>query len=415
MIKFYDTSSLLRISLDCLTEHFVISSITLKELEDIKTSNRDSNIKYKARHLLHFLAENQEKYSVWIFNISMLAPILEKDLPINDDAKILASAIDYEKAQAPDEMIFVTDDLCLYNIANLFFGFDSIEKLDTIFTEDDQYTGYEEVALNEKEMAEFYSSYPSQNLYNLKPNQYLVIRDTENKVVDLRVWTGDNYRYLTNESFNSKWFGKVKPFQNDIYQKMAIDSLHNNQLTVLRGPAGSGKSYLGFSYLFSLLETGNIDKIFMFCNTVATKDSAKLGYYPGDKNAKLLDSQIGNFLVSKLGDIYAAEDLVSKGKIILVPASDCRGMDLGENVGVYITEAQNSTIDLMKLMVQRIGENTKCVIEGDDKAQVDLDIYSGKNNGLARLSEVFRGQDFYGEIQLNQCYRSKIARIAENF
>lgn len=88
-------------------------------------------------------------------------------------------------------------------------------------------------------------------------------------------------------------------------------------------------------------------------------------------------------------------------------------MDITNNSGVYITEAQNSTIDLMKLMVQRIGENTKCVIEGDNKTQVDLSSYSGNNNGLTRLSEVFRGQSYYGEITLKNCYRSKLAQQAE--
>ena len=96
-----------------------------------------------------------------------------------------------------------------------------------------------------------------------------------------------------------------------------------------------------------------------------------------------------------------------------MPTADCRGMDITNNSGVYITEAQNSTIDLMKLMIQRIGENTKCVIEGDDKTQVDLISYSGNNNGLMRLSEVFRGQPYYGEITLKNCYRSKLAKQAE--
>lgn len=88
-------------------------------------------------------------------------------------------------------------------------------------------------------------------------------------------------------------------------------------------------------------------------------------------------------------------------------------MDIPDNTGVYITEAQNSTIDMMKLMVQRIGENVKCVIEGDDLAQVDLNSYAGKNNGLTRLSEVFRGEDYYGEVTLKNCYRSKLAKRAE--
>lgn len=94
-------------------------------------------------------------------------------------------------------------------------------------------------------------------------------------------------------------FGKIKPI--DPYQELVLDSFKSNQLTLVKGPAGTGKSLLSLAYLFRLMEKGEIDKIIIFCNTIATAGSAKLGYYPGDRTEKLLDSQIGNFLVSKLG------------------------------------------------------------------------------------------------------------------
>lgn len=115
-----------------------------------------------------------------------------------------------------------------------------------------------------------------------------------------------------------------------------------------------------------------------------------------------------------MGDEFEVEKLVHDGKIMLVPVADCRGMDTtGMNAGVYFTEAQNATIDMMKLMLQRIGEDSICVVEGDDKAQVDMTVYNGRNNGLRRLSEVFRGENYYGEITLQQCHRSRIAEHAE--
>jgi predicted ribonuclease YlaK len=83
------------------------------------------------------------------------------------------------------------------------------------------------------------------------------------------------------------------------------------------------------------------------------------------------------------------------------------------NAGVYVTEAQNSSIDMMKLILQRIGDDSICVIEGDDIAQVDMKDYIGENNGLRRLSEVFRDHDFYGEVTLPIIHRSKIAELAE--
>ena len=132
IFKFYDTCSLL-LKADTLleeTDPIVISSITLNELENIKTSNnKDADIKYAARRLLHLLAEHPEAYEVHIFNMNMLDPINERGLAITDDTKILATAIDYDCTCHPDETVFVTNDLALYHIANLFFGTDSIERV----------------------------------------------------------------------------------------------------------------------------------------------------------------------------------------------------------------------------------------------------------------------------------------------
>jgi len=77
-------------------------------------------------------------------------------------------------------------------------------------------------------------------------------------------------------------FGKVKP--KDQYQLIAMDSLLSNKITMIKGAAGTGKSYLSIAYLFNMLEHNKIDKIIIFCNTVATNGSAKLGYYPGSKD-----------------------------------------------------------------------------------------------------------------------------------
>jgi len=67
----------------------------------------------------------------------------------------------------------------------------------------------------------------------------------------------------------------------------------------------------------------------------------------------------------------------------------------------------------MRLALQRIGEDSFCILDGDSDTQVDLGLYAGNNNGMKRVSKVFRGEDIYGEIRLPNIYRSKIARIAE--
>ena len=81
--------------------------------------------------------------------------------------------------------------------------------------------------------------------------------------------------------------------------------------------------------------------------------------------------------------------------------------------GIFISEAQNMDINLMKLSLQRIGEDSVCIIDGDDCAQVDSKEFEGNQNGMKRASKVFRGSRVYGEVTLKNIYRSKIAKIAE--
>lgn len=82
---------------------------------------------------------------------------------------------------------------------------------------------------------------------------------------------------------------------------------------------------------------------------------------------------------------------MSSGKLLLLPFSDIRGYDTtGMNAGIYITEAQNLDATLMKLALQRIGEDCFCIIDGDNKSQVDMEIYQ-KKNGMTAMSKIFRG------------------------
>lgn len=403
MIRFYDTSSLL---LEDDFEGITISSISLQELENIKSSNnKDNEIKTQAKKTLRRLEEQQVK--VWIFKETMLKPLAEKGFAINNDLRILACAIDCDNAY-PDEVEFYTNDYGLSVIANCFFGKDSIKKVEP---KKEEYKGYAEIVLSNEELAQFYQN-PTKNDWGLLTNQYLLVCDKQGNEVDIVKWNGERFIPLDTRPINSEFFGKVSAFKGDPQQKMAIDSLHSNQLTVIRGCAASGKSLLGLSYMFSLLEKGKINRLYIFCNPIASRDAAKLGFYPGSRSEKLLDSQIGNFLASKFGDPCYVSDLVEKGKLMLLPASDIRGVSIPSSCGLYITEAQNSTTDLMKLMVQRVEEETKVVIEGDNLQQVDLDSYEGNRNGLHKLVDVFKGSHLFGTVTLKQVHRSELAKLA---
>ena len=407
--KCYDTCSLLEQAghlFDTDDYKLVISSISLEELENIKTSARkDTDVKYAARRVLRDLEDHYGAFEIVLYDEAYA----DKDeLNITNDSKIIATARQFAATHPEDEVIFVSNDLLCRHLASLYLPVEKVEE------EDYEYDGYKEVYLDENEMAEFYSN-PTTNLYDLFINQYLLVFDKNSgECVDRLCWTGEEYRHLNYTNFNSKWFGDVKPMKGDIYQSLAADSLVNNKITMIKGPAGSGKTFLSLAYLIHKLERNKIDKIIVFCNTVATKNSAKLGYYPGTRDEKLLDSQIGNLLISKFGGRIAVEQMIQEEKLVLLPLSDIRGYDTsGMRAGIYISEAQNLDVDLMKLTLQRIGEDSICIIDGDCKTQVDDIHFAGSNNGMRRASQVYRGEDVYGEITLKTIHRSRIATIAE--
>jgi predicted ribonuclease YlaK len=408
---FYDTCSLLNELHHAFEQPFYISSITLKELESIKTSAlKDAEIKFKARKLIHLLDEYEDKYTVvnyqkdWDYDLKDNSTLSD-----NNDSRIILTAL---KLSQEEEITFITKDICCKQLAKSV-------GLNVHYISDAQqnYTGYQEIVCKtDNELAEWYDKIFNDESYDfsqiLQNNEYLIFRDSNNKVID-------KYKNINGElikvpfyTFNSKMFGKIKP--KDEYQALAMDSLETNKITMIRGCAGTGKSYLALGYLFTLLEKHRIDKIIIFCNTVATSGSAKLGYYPGSRTEKLLDSQIGNFLSSKIGDRIEVERLIMEGKIDLLPMSDIRGYDTtGLNAGIYITEAQNLDIELMRLALQRIGEDSICILDGDSDTQVDLSLYAGSNNGMRRVSEIFRGDDLYGEVTLKIIHRSHIGELAQ--
>ena len=389
----------------------IISSITLDELENIKSSfHKDAEVKFAARKVLGLLDQYYGTYTIMTYYNDYIQKNILSDFTETNDVKIISCALQWQRCYSKDELIFVTNDISCKNIAHLA----GLKNVESVNEEEFDYDGYQEVWMSMDDMNDFYT-HPDVNKYNQNINEYLIIHDQETgEIVDRVCWTGSSYRRLSYNTFSSRHFGDIKPFSGDVYQALLADSLTNNKITMVKGPAGSGKTFLSLAFLLHKLERGRIDKIIIFCNTVATKGSARLGFYPGTRDEKLLDSQIGNLLISKLGGRIAVEQLMQEEKLVLLPLSDIRGYDTsGMRAGIYISEAQNLDIDLMKLTLQRIGEDGICIIDGDCKTQVDDITFAGSNNGMKRVSQVYRGEDIYGEITLKNIHRSRIAQIAE--
>ena len=412
-MRFLDTNVLLE-DIERYPLPFLISSQSLIELENIKTDkNKSEEIRVAARHAIKWLSEHHGEFEIIQYCDGIYQHTEELSLTMvsdNPDIMICGCAWLATKLYPDQDIVFVTHDLSCRNIAENLFNL-HVEWLESKKNID--YKGFKEVVMDDEAMAYFYE-HQDDNRYDIITNEYLVIKDISNNIIDSYRWDGENFQTTKIGNIKSDIFGVIKPYKGDVYQQCLLNSFVNNKITMVKGKAGSGKTYCALGYLLFLLEKHKIDKIIMFTNTQPTINTAKLGFYPGSRNEKLLESNVGNLLSAKLGDSFMVEKLIAEGKLILLPMCDIRGYDTTNmNAGILITEAQNLNVELMKLALQRIGEDSICIIDGDYNAQVDSDQYAGNKNGMRRLSEVFRGYDFYGEIELQNIYRSKIAAIAE--
>ena len=173
-------------------------------------------------------------------------------------------------------------------------------------------------------------------------------------------------------------------------QKDYYDILINNQITICSGPAGVGKSYISMKAAVDLLMDPNnsYEKIIIVRPAVEAEE--KLGSLPGNLEEKL-DPYIfpSYYLLNKIIGKEAREKLKEYEVIEVFALAYMRGMNIDNSILIF-EEGQNSTPNQMKLLLTRIGYNSKFFISGDleqtdrykDKKQ------SGLYDALQRFSGI---------------------------
>lgn len=148
-------------------------------------------------------------------------------------------------------------------------------------------------------------------------------------------------------------------------QKIYYDTLLNNQITICSGPAGVGKSFIAMKTAVDLLldEGNGYDKIIIVRPAVEAEE--KLGALPGNVEEKL-DPYIfpSYYLLNKIIGKEAREKLKDAEIIEVFALAYMRGMTIDNSILIF-EEAQNATPKQMKLLLTRIGSNTKFFISGD--------------------------------------------------
>ncbi len=392
-------------------EQVYIPIICIEELDKLKI-DRNFHLAHKARMAIRNILKADNKN----FVLSSSYSLPKNFLVSSNDNEILKYAKDLYSSGKVD--FFYTKDLNFQIKAEalgipVYTGIDKESPYDL-------YKGYKEIVLNEEEMAKHYSS--NENDYGLLLNEYLIVKNVDLDVVDIQKWNGNGYTKVHSKNIGGKKRGEVerieqvKPF--DAYQVCAIDSINNNDITILTGKAGCGKSLISISWLINALETSSqsshkISKVIVVFNNAPLKGSQQQGYYPGSRTEKALQSNVGGILANKLGGMFAVEQLIKQEKIELIPFSDIRGIEVGSTEALYITEGQNVDSYALKTAIQRAKEGSKIIIEGDILEQQDIKNCTFEESGMFRAMEVFKGTEYFGCVKLKTNYRSPIADIAD--
>jgi len=170
-----------------------------------------------------------------------------------------------------------------------------------------------------------------------------------------------------------------------VNQKRYVDSIRKNTITFGIGPAGTGKTFLAVALAAAALSRREVNRIIL--TRPAVEAGERLGFLPGDLMAKI-DPYLRP-LFDALHDMLDAEKVstyLERGQIEVAPLAFMRGRTLNDSF-IILDEAQNTTPEQMKMILTRLGFNSKMVVTGD-VTQIDLPRNEG--SGLVVINDILK-------------------------
>ena len=190
------------------------------------------------------------------------------------------------------------------------------------------------------------------------------------------------------ESGRKRSFGKKLIAPKSLNQRLYLEAIERNDLVFGIGPAGTGKTYLAVAMGVAALLSKKVTRIIL--TRPAVEAGERLGFLPGTLQEKvdpylrpLYDALYDMLEVDKV------ERLLDRNVIEVAPIAFMRGRTLNDSF-VILDEAQNSTPEQMKMVLTRVGFNSKMVVTGD---VTQIDLPAGRQSGLLQAVDVLQGID----------------------
>ena len=397
-VYFYDTNAVLELQNKIFDQHFYISSVTLEELEKIKTSSRhDETVKYKARKILHLLDEYTDKYDVVMYQNVIGDIINEKLIEITPDSKIVACCSFIQNLIPCDQqLVFCTNDIACKMIASKIFGL----HVESVGEKENIYKGYRVIKGNTEQINNLMDN---MDLSDWNTNEYLIIQNTDDSSEKEMRFDGEKFVALKLPP--SKYI-KAK----NSLQRCALDILNNQDITIaaILGGYGSGKTFISLQMaLYNVNEKGYQSKILGVRSPQG--EGKEVGFLPGDLNSKVegffepLTQQLN-------GGEFELESLKQRGVLETNIPFYMKGTTYNDTIFV-VDEAEDLDEKQIRLVGTRVGSNSKIYFAGDYKQSV---INTTTNNALIKMCNEFKGNKQFATIYLGEDVRSSTSKMFAN-
>ncbi|MDJ0961882.1 MAG: PhoH family protein [Acidimicrobiia bacterium] len=281
---------------------------------------------------------------------------------------------------------------------------------------DESYSGVVEVEADAETIDELYKDGKTHlGGLDVVTNQYTILHAGSQSAL-ARVVDTDADATLVRVPGSRHAFGVES---KNVRQAFALDLLMDPEVAAvsLMGMAGTGKTFLALAAaLEQTVEAQRYRRVAVYRPLVAV-GRQEVGYLPGD-----LDDKLAPWMAAIYDNLYglfsggdapsarsAVDELIERDLLEMAAVTYLRGRSITEEL-VIIDEAQNLELSTLKVILTRMGENSKVVFCGD-LTQVD-NPYISPYGGLAALIEKFKGNSLFGHITLDRTVRSPLADFA---